>query len=162
MLFEAIDEWKSDNIAIEPNLFVDQIISCVLMHPSCRSHSRSIMFSSFSPEICILISLKQSTFPVFFLNDSGNGPTSDVRASSLQEAIHFAKRWALDGIVMASEPFVYAPKLVGVAKGKGLMTASYGALNNKPDCAKVSGIFNLGKTYHLSLLSSLQCFFFFC
>ena len=136
MLFEAIEDWKSDNIAIEPNLFVDQILSCVLLHPSCRS--RSIMFSSFSPEICILISLKQSTFPVFFLNDSGNGPTGDVRASSLQQAIHFAKKWALDGIVMASEPFVYAPKLVGVAKAKSLMTASYGALNNEPECAKVS------------------------
>ena len=141
MAFEAIDEWKSDSIAIEPNLFVDAIISTVLLHPSCRS--RSVMFSSFSPEICILISLKQSTFPVFFLNDSGNWPTGDVRASSLQEAIHFANRWALDGIVMASEPFVFAPNLVGVAKRKGLMTASYGALNNEPDCAKVS--FNRGK-----------------
>lgn len=136
MAFEAIDEWKSDSIAIEPNIFVDAILSNVLLHPSCRS--RSVMFSSFSPDICILISLKQSTFPVFFLNDSGNWPTGDVRASSLQEAIHFANRWALDGIVMASEPFVFAPKLVGVAKGKGLMTASYGALNNEPDCARVS------------------------
>lgn len=135
MIFEAMDEWKSDNIAIEPNLFVDTIISSVLLHPSCRF--RSIIFSSFSPEICILISLKQSTFPVFFLNDAGNGPTSDVRASSLQEAIHFAKKWALDGVVMASEPFVFAPKLIGLAKEKGLMTASYGALNNEPDCAKV-------------------------
>lgn len=148
MLFEAIDDWKSDNIAIEPNLFVDQILSCVLLHPSCRSRprsrSRSIMFSSFSPEICILLSLKQSTFPVFFLNDSGNGPTGDIRASSLQEAIHFAKKWALDGIVMASEPFVYAPKLVRVAKEKGLVTASYGGLNNEPDCAKVSSSVQFG------------------
>lgn len=137
MLFEA-DEWKSDNIAIELNLFVDTILSSILSHPSCRS--RSVMFSSFSPEICILISLKQTTFPIFFLSDSGNWPTDDIRASSLQQAIHFAKRWALDGIVMSSEPFVYAPKLVGLAKGKGLVTASYGELNNEPDCAKVSSI----------------------
>lgn len=136
MLFEAVDEWKSDNTAIELNVFVDTILSSVLLHPSCRS--RSIMFSSFSPEVCILVSLKQTTFPIFFLNDSGNFPTGDVRASNLQQAIHFAKKWALDGIVMASEPFVYAPKLVGLAKGEGLMTASYGVLNNEPDYAKVS------------------------
>ena len=136
MHFEAVDEWKSDNFAIELNLFVDTILSSVLSHPSCRF--RAVMFSSFSPEVCILVSLKQSTFPIFFLNDSGNWPTGDVRASSLQQAVHFAKRWALDGVVMASEPFVYAPKLIGLAKAKGLMTASYGALNNEPDCAKVS------------------------
>lgn len=44
---------------------------------------------------------------------------------------------------MASEPFVYAPKLIGLAKGKGLMTASYGTLNNEPDCAKVSFILKI-------------------
>lgn len=136
MLFEAADDWKSDVFAIELNLFVDTILSSIFSHPSCRS--RPIIFSSFSPEVCILVSLKQASFPIFFLNDSGNGPTGDVRASSLQEAIHFAERWGLEGVVMASEPFVYAPRLVELAKGKGLMTASYGALNNEPECAKVS------------------------
>jgi glycerophosphoryl diester phosphodiesterase len=141
MLFEAADDWKSDIFAIEINLFVDTILSNILSHHSC--HSRPIIFSSFSPEICILISLKQTSFPILFLNDSGNRPTGDVRASSLQEAIHFAKRWNLDGVVMASEPFVYAPRLVGVAKEKGLVTASYGALNNEPKCAKVSVIITI-------------------
>ncbi|KAI9675829.1 MAG: Glycerophosphocholine phosphodiesterase [Trizodia sp. TS-e1964] len=136
MLYEAQDDWNSDLYAIEANLFVDTILSTILDHPS--SHNRPIMFSSFSPEICILSSLKQSSIPVFFLNDSGNWPTGDVRASSLQQALHFASRWALDGVVMASEAFVYAPRLVGVAKARGLATASYGALNNEPHCAQVS------------------------
>lgn len=96
------------------------------------------MFSSFSPEICILVSLKQNVFPIFFLNDSGNWPTGDVTASILQEAIHFASSWGLDGIVMTSEPYVFAPLLVGVAKERGLVTSSYGALNDDPECAKVS------------------------
>ena len=77
-------------------------------------------------------------FPVPFLNDAGNFPTGDIRASSLQEAIQFAASWGLDGIVMASEPFVFAPKLIGVAKARGLVTASYGALNDEPEYAKVS------------------------
>jgi glycerophosphoryl diester phosphodiesterase len=145
MLFEAADDWKSDILAIEINRFVDTILDTILSHHSC--HSRPIMFSSFSPEICILVSLKQTSFPIFFLSDSGNWPTGDVRASSLQEAIHFAKRWNLDGVVMASEPFVYAPKLVGVTKERGLVTASYGALNNEPECAKVGSIITISLTF---------------
>lgn len=138
MLFEATNDWKSDTFAIEVNLFVDTILLSVLSHPSCRR--RPIMFSSFSPEVCILMSLKQNTFPILFCNDSGNWPTGDVRASSLQEAIHFATSWGLDGISMASEPFVFAPLLVGVAKERGLVTASYGGLNDDPECAKVSAV----------------------
>ncbi|KAE8144373.1 hypothetical protein BDV25DRAFT_145691 [Aspergillus avenaceus] len=135
MLFEAADDWKPDILAIEANLFVDAILLTILSHPS--HHHRPIMFSTFSPEICILLSLKQDLFPIFFLNDSANFPTGDTRASSLQEAIRFADTWGLDGIVMASETFVYAPGLISVAKGRGLVTASYGALNNEPECAKV-------------------------
>lgn len=136
MLFEATDDWKLDIIAMEINIFVDTILSTILSHPSC--HRRPVMFSSFSPEVCILLSLKQDMFSVFFLNDAGNFPTGDIRASSLQEAIRFATSWGLDGIVMASEPFVFAPKLIGDAKRRGLVTASYGALNDQPQCAKVS------------------------
>lgn len=138
MLFEAASDWRSDTFAIEINAFVDAILSTILSHPSSRR--RAIMFSSFSPEMCILVSLKQRLFPILFLNDSGNYATGDTRASSLQEAIAFATRWGLDGIVMASEPFVFAPKLVGVAKQRGLVTGSYGALNDVPECAKVSSL----------------------
>lgn len=138
MLSEAADDWKSDIFAIEVNLFVDTILLSVLSHPSCRC--RPIMFSSFSPEVCILMSLKQNLFPILFCSESGNCPTGDVRASSLQEAIHFATSWGLDGIVMASEPFVFAPLLVGVAKERGLVTGSWGKLNDDPECAKVSAV----------------------
>ncbi|KAJ0416242.1 Glycerophosphodiester phosphodiesterase domain-containing protein, partial [Aspergillus carlsbadensis] len=135
MLFEAADDWQSDIIAMEVNTFVDTILSTILSHPS--SHRRPVMLSSFNPEVCILLSLKQNPFPVLFLNDSGNFPTGDTRASSLQEAIRFATRWGLDGIAVASEPFVFAPKLISLAKGRGLVAASYGALNDEPEYAKI-------------------------
>jgi glycerophosphodiester phosphodiesterase len=138
MLFEAEDDWKSDIISVELNLFVDTILSHIFDQPS--NHNRPIMFSSFSPEVCILVSLKQTTYPILFLNDSGNWPTGDIRASSMQEAVHFATCWELDGVVMASEPFVMSPRLVGYVKSKGLVTASYGGLNNDPESAKVSGV----------------------
>lgn len=133
MLFEA-DDWKMEPYAIELNTFVDAILDRIYSFGA----NRAIIFSSFSPEICILLSIKQRSFPVLFLNDAGNFPTGDVRASSLQEAIHFAKNWDLSGIVMASEPFVMCPKLLKYARSSGLFCASYGALNDDPQGAKVS------------------------
>jgi glycerophosphodiester phosphodiesterase len=134
MLFEATDEWEMETFAIELNLFVNTILTSVMAHAS----TRPIMFSSFSPEICILLSLKQTRYPVLFLNAGGSCPTGDIRASSLQEAVHFANAWKLDGIVVESDPLVLAPRLIRVVRERGLVCASYGALNNEPEFAKVS------------------------
>jgi len=88
--------------------------------------------------------MKQNRYPVLFDNDAGNWPTGDVRAQTLQEALKFAERWGLRGIVMASEPFVLAPRLVGWARdrdvrggGNGLVLGSYGECNDIPEMAKV-------------------------
>lgn len=116
-----------DPFYVEANFFTDTILLCLSEHIS----SRSILLSSFSPEICILLALKQSRWPVFFGNDSGNWQPTEVRATTLQEGVRFAKKWNLDGLVIASEPFVYAPQLVGYVKGTGMVCAIYGALNDE-------------------------------
>lgn len=135
MLFEA-DDWKMDTYAIELNTFVDTILDKIYQ----LGANRAIIFSSFSPEICILLSVKQPSYPVLFLNDAGMFPTGDVRASNMQEAVHFAKRWNLAGIVLASEPLVMCPKLVEHTRASGLICASYGSLNNDPKNAKVKAL----------------------
>jgi glycerophosphodiester phosphodiesterase len=61
----------------------------------------------------------------------------DIRASSLQEAIRFASRWNLLGIVTNAEPLVLCPRLVRVIKESGLVCVSYGTLNNDPENVKV-------------------------
>src|SRR6266487_43020 len=133
MLWEATDWYKIDLYAIEPNFFVETILTCIFTYAT----NRPIMLCSFSPEICILLSLKQARYPIIFGNDSGSYPTGDVRASNLQEAVHFCKRWNLDGMALASEPLVWAPGLIGVMKERGLVCASYGELNDDPENAKV-------------------------
>jgi glycerophosphodiester phosphodiesterase len=70
-------------------------------------------------------------YPIYFLNDA-RAPTPDSRASSLQSALHFASRWGLDGIVLESTPLIACPRLVHLAKAKGLGLATYGARNNEP------------------------------
>jgi glycerophosphodiester phosphodiesterase len=130
MLSEFEDE-EVDTYAVELNSFVDTVLTKVYD----LGKGRQIIFSSFNPDICLLLSFKQPSIPVLFLTDSGTFPVGDIRASSLQEAIRFASRWNLLGVVTAAEPLVISPRLVRVVKESGLVCVSYGTLNN--DASKV-------------------------
>ena len=132
MLWEAEDR-QMETYGIELNLFVDTILKTIYRFGT----NRNITLSSFNPETCILLSLKQKEYPVLFINKAGSVPTGDTRASSLQRAIQFAKSWHLSGIVMLSDPFVRCPRLIHYAKGSGLICASYGNLNDEPKYAMV-------------------------
>ena len=84
-----------------------------------------------------MLAFKQPSIPVLFLTDAGASPAGDIRAQTLQQAIRFASRWDLLGIVSAAEPLVMCPRLVRVVKESGLVCVSYGVLNNEPENVKV-------------------------
>ncbi|KAI2789760.1 hypothetical protein POX_d05257 [Penicillium oxalicum] len=125
MLHESEEE-EMDTYAVELNSFVDTILTKVYD----LGGGRDILFSSFNPDICLLLSFKQPSIPVLFLTDAGASPVGDIRASSLQEAVRFASRWNLLGIVSQAEPLVLCPRLVRIVKESGLVCVSYGTLNN--------------------------------
>lgn len=127
MLHESEEE-EMDTYAVELNSFVDTVLETVYD----LAEGRKLIFSSFNPDVCLLLSFKQPSIPVLFLTDAGTSPVGDVRASSLQEAIRFASRWNLLGVVSAAEPLVISPRLVRVVKESGLVCVSYGTLNNDP------------------------------
>ncbi|KAI0396231.1 Glycerophosphoryl diester phosphodiesterase family-domain-containing protein [Xylariaceae sp. FL0594] len=120
-------------IALELNLFVDTILRLIHLH----GRNRPIILSSFTPEVCILLSLKQKAYPVMFITNAGKLPMTDVekRATSMQVAVQFAKLWNLSGIVFASELFLICPRLISYVKSRGLVCASYGLRNNNPEDA---------------------------
>lgn len=115
-----------DTYAVELNSFVDTILTMVYD----LGTGRDMLFSSFNPDVCLLLSFKQPSIPVLFLSDAGASPVGDIRASSLQEAVRFASRWNLLGIVTQAEPLVLCPRLVRIVKESGLVCVSYGTLNN--------------------------------
>lgn len=125
MLHES-EEHDMDAYAVELNSFCDTVLTKVYD----LAGGRHIIFSSFNPDICLCLSFKQPNFPIMFLTDAGTSPVGDVRASSLQEAIRFASRWNLLGIVSNTEPFTNSPRLVRVVKQHGLVCVSYGVENN--------------------------------
>jgi glycerophosphodiester phosphodiesterase len=132
MLDEAEDH-EMDTYAIELNSFVDTVLQKVYD----LGESRNIIFSSFNPDVCLLLSFKQPNFPILFLTDANVSAVRDIRASSLQEAIRFASHWNLLGIVSAAEPLVMCPRLVRIVKESGLVCVSYGVLNNEPKNVQV-------------------------
>ncbi|KAH6673062.1 putative glycerophosphocholine phosphodiesterase Gde1 [Halenospora varia] len=132
MLWEA-EDWEMDTYGVELNLFVDTILQKVYNFGG----RRKIIFTSFSPELCVLLAHKQNRYPVLFLNESNLFPTGDVRASNLQEAVYFARRWNLHGVVMSSELFVMSPMLMAYVKDAGLISVSFGFLNNDAENAKI-------------------------
>ncbi|KAK6602327.1 Glycerophosphodiester phosphodiesterase GDE1 [Botrytis cinerea] len=127
MLHET-EEQEMDTYAVELNSFCDTVLAKVYD----MKQKRKVIFSSFNPDICLLLSFKQPSIPILFLTDAGTSPVGDIRASSLQEAIRFASRWNLLGVVSAAEPLCNSPRLVKVVKDSGLVCVSYGALNNDP------------------------------
>ncbi|KAL2265508.1 hypothetical protein VTJ83DRAFT_6608 [Remersonia thermophila] len=131
MLHES-EEHEMDAYAVELNSFCDTVLEKVYDHLGPGSPTRHVIFSSFNPDICLCMSFKQPNIPILFLTDAGTASVGDIRASSLQEAIRFASRWNLLGIVSHSEPFVNSPRLVRVVKQHGLVCVSYGAMNNDP------------------------------
>ena len=132
MLYES-EAQQMDTYAVELNSFVDTVLTKVYD----LNKNRPIIFSSFNPDICLLLSFKQPSIPILFLTDAGTCPVGDIRASSLQEAIRFASRWNLLGVVSAAEPLVISPRLVKVVKESGLVCVSYGVINNEPEKVKL-------------------------
>ncbi|KAI8949595.1 Glycerophosphoryl diester phosphodiesterase family-domain-containing protein [Xylaria longipes] len=118
-------------IALEINLFVDTVLEQIHQF----ADQRPIILSSFTPEICILLSIKQKAYPVLFISNAGKLPASDLerRVASLQAGVHFAKTWGLAGLCLASEPLMLCPELIGDIKRSGLLCASYGPQNSIPE-----------------------------
>lgn len=133
MLSEATEEWSMDAYAIEVNLLVDTILTTVFDHAG----THPIILASFSPEVCICLKLKQNTYPVHFLTESGNVNAGDVRARSLQEAVHFARAWDLAGTIQRADPLLSSLKLVRYCQQGDMGCATWGPGNDDPDNAKV-------------------------
>ncbi|KAH0541280.1 hypothetical protein FGG08_004204 [Glutinoglossum americanum] len=132
MLHES-EEQEMDTYAVELNSFVDTVLTKVYD----LVKKRHVIFSSFNPDICLLLSFKQPSIPILFLTDADVTRVGDIRASSLQEAIRFASRWNMLGVVSAAEPLVICPRLVKAVKESGLVCVSYGTINNDPEKVQV-------------------------
>ncbi|KAJ3275111.1 Glycerophosphocholine phosphodiesterase [Terramyces sp. JEL0728] len=117
----------------EINTFCDEILQVVFKNAG----NRKVYFSSFHPEMCLLLKLKQKKYPVFYLTVAGAKMYYDVRLNSLAEAVKVAQDFKLDGVVTYCGPLIECPGLIKKIQNLGLNILSYGGKNNSTEDAKV-------------------------
>uniref|UniRef100_A0AC35G7B9 GP-PDE domain-containing protein n=1 Tax=Panagrolaimus sp. PS1159 TaxID=55785 RepID=A0AC35G7B9_9BILA len=109
----------------ERNMFIDIILNDVLTF----GESRRIVFSSFDPDICSLISLKQNKYPVLFLCvgiTTRYIPFLDQRSSTSEMAINFAASQSILGVNFHSEDLLRDPSPVKKAQDLQLVSFVWG------------------------------------
>jgi len=116
---------------LERNSYVNYILEVIFSH----ANNRSLYFSSFDPDICILLSRKQRKYPVFFLTEGkATGHRNyDSRCNSVLESAHFAQQLGLNGIVTDSKPILNNLNFIKEIHNKNLLLFTYGTMNNLPE-----------------------------
>ena len=92
---------------------------------------QNIILSSFTPEVCILLAIKQQAYPVMLITSAGKLPVTEVevRVRSLKVAVCFAEYWNLAGVVFTSETLLLCLRLVNHATTLGLSWVSCDPVN---------------------------------
>jgi glycerophosphodiester phosphodiesterase len=134
MKYPSAQEVREEALVVaDRNTYVDSVLDCVFSNAG----ERGVLFSSFDPDVCMLLQRKQGTYPVLFLTEAGTSFDADPRRNSLREAIRFARSVGLFGIVSNSGPLLEAPVLMDAVRGAGLVLATYGKRNNDIECVKL-------------------------
>ncbi|KAI8342970.1 hypothetical protein BC941DRAFT_410086 [Chlamydoabsidia padenii] len=139
------------------NTFVDTILQCIYDHVrSLPPHAPNIriFFSSFNAAICTVVNWKQPNYAVFYntccglnksnaqrgvkrrlgqdehiMNSLAAQQEQIISGTSLKEAVKFAKRNNLLGIISEATPLIQVPSLIKNIKESGLILVTSGQLN---------------------------------
>lgn len=106
------------------NKFCDKILNTLWKHAG----PRPIVLSCFNADLCAVLKLKQSHFPVLFITRGGiasnDGPSDmmrvDLRHSNLDVAISWAHMMHLDGIVTVGKHFGSEPSVYPVSQEESM------------------------------------------
>ncbi|KAJ2551211.1 Glycerophosphocholine phosphodiesterase [Coemansia sp. RSA 1933] len=122
----------------EVNLFVDKILDVVYKYVGSGSgaarRSRPIVFTSFHPDICLLLAHKiNSDFPIMLLTDAGMSEMADCRCNSIDAAVRLCNWAGLAGIVTHVAPISQSPRVASLVRRHQLVLATYGTPANQPE-----------------------------
>ncbi|XP_076161634.1 glycerophosphocholine phosphodiesterase GPCPD1 isoform X4 [Ptiloglossa arizonensis] len=129
------------NHPFDLNLYLDTILKVVLEYGG----NRKIVFSSFNPDICAMIRLKQNKYPVVFLTQgvTSKYPTyHDPRCQTIPMAVRHALVADILGINVHTEDILRDPTQVQFVKDAGLIIFCWGDDNN--DKATIQHLKKLG------------------
>lgn len=123
----------TSTFARDRNQLVDSILAVIFE----KGRSRPLYFSSFDPEICILLQRKQSQYSVFFLVEShavshrGGRLDYDHRCRDLASALEFANAMNFRGLVCRADmcEFPENAEVIRNLRGAGKLLFTYGHEN---------------------------------
>ncbi|XP_035828637.1 putative glycerophosphocholine phosphodiesterase GPCPD1 homolog 2, partial [Aplysia californica] len=122
--------WEMENY-----LDVNETVNVILEDVFKCAGTRKIVFSSFDPDICILLQLKQNKYPVMLLHQ---GQTKvyvqyrDYRASTFSKGISFALSEHLLGVALHCEVLLQDLALIERVLDRNLVLFVWGDDNNNP------------------------------
>ncbi|XP_011868687.1 PREDICTED: glycerophosphocholine phosphodiesterase GPCPD1-like [Vollenhovia emeryi] len=120
------------NHPFDLNIYLDIIVKVVLEYGG----DRKVVFSSFNPDICAMIRLKQNKYPVVFLTQgiTSKYPTyHDPRCQTIPMAMRHALAADILGINVHTEDILRDPSQVKLVKDAGLIIFCWGDDNNDKD-----------------------------
>uniref|UniRef100_A0AAF5CQW7 GP-PDE domain-containing protein n=2 Tax=Strongyloides stercoralis TaxID=6248 RepID=A0AAF5CQW7_STRER len=119
------------NYYFERNEFIDVILQDIFEH----AKDRRIVFSSFDPDMCTIISQKQNKYPVLFLcvgETTRYTPFVDIRSTTSDNGVNFAYSSKILGVNFHSEDLLRNPEPKYRGDKFGLVSFVWGDdLNNK-------------------------------
>lgn len=113
------------NRELDENEFLDIILDTIIQHAG----QRHIILSSFHPDICILMRMKQNLYPVLFLTQGKTQrytPYSDPRTCSVEKATFVANCFGFWGVNAHAEDLLKDRSLVQFVKRYGLTLFTWG------------------------------------
>lgn len=122
-----------------PDEEVERMLNSILpvVEQCAASSSRTILFSSFDPEVCTALSerllAQPRPYPVMFLSECGSSPHCDPRRMSTGAAVEFAGAHGLAGVVVPAAVLKAQPELMQLAAGRGLKVLTYGGENSSAE-----------------------------
>ncbi|KAJ2684897.1 Glycerophosphocholine phosphodiesterase [Coemansia spiralis] len=109
-----------------------------------RGSRRPIVFTSFHPDICLLLAHKvNGDIPVMLLTDAGMSAMADCRCNSIEAAVRLCKWANLAGLVTHVGPISQSPRVASVVRRNGLAIATYGSLNNQAAHVKQQQVYGV-------------------
>ncbi|KAJ8038845.1 Glycerophosphocholine phosphodiesterase GPCPD1 [Holothuria leucospilota] len=116
---------------LDRNLVVDAVMDVIYKYGGARQ----ILFSTFDPDLCVMLKLKQHRYPVLLANYGKTEKYASyegLRCSSARIALNMVLAEKLEGINGHSDDYVADPSLVQQMHHEGLCLFVWGEDNNNP------------------------------
>ncbi|XP_031623352.1 glycerophosphocholine phosphodiesterase GPCPD1-like [Contarinia nasturtii] len=126
---------EMDRVNKNPNLYVDCILDVVLS----KAADRRVVFSSFDPDICVMLRWKQNIYPVMFLSQGISDRYEmfhDPRGDTIENAVFHANSNGLLGIVAHTMDLLRDTTQLNLATNLGLTVFCWGDENNSKETIK--------------------------